>query len=215
MALLPAHCRPACCILAALIGPASACAPSFEQLVGEPSVFQQDDPERRSPREQELNRLALLELMARADQQAQAEPHDPMPVLPVVVARPPSPITPDGVLTQAGLADLLQAGPHAILGLTDWAPARQQDRALGLVLGTPNYGDEIIQQLGLRTGDIIRQVNGESVLLPDAFMRAWDALASADQIEIVYLRDGVSFTLTLPVEPPTHAHGAEAVGRQR
>lgn len=207
--------RPASCLLAALLCAAPACAPSFEQLVGESGGLEGDDQERRDPREQELNRLALLELMARADQQAEAEPQDPIAALPVVVAVPPSAITPEGRLTQAALAELLEAGPHAILGLTEWTPARQQDRAFGLVLGTPNYGEEIIARLGLRTGDVIRQVNGESVLLPDAFMRVWDGLASVDAIEIVYLRDGESRTLIVPVEPPAHADGSASVGLQR
>jgi hypothetical protein len=182
----------------------SGCAPSFNQLVGQSGGLEEDEPERRDPREQELNRQALQVLVerSRAEELAENASPDPLAALPVVVALPPSAITPEGELSQRALMDLLAAGPHAILGLTEWTPARQQDRAFGLTLGTPNYGQDIVARIGLRTGDVIRQVNGESVLIPDAFMRAWDGLNTADVIEIVYIRDGETRTITLPIEPP-------------
>lgn len=191
----------------ALAATVTACAPSFSQLVASGGGLEAESDE-VDPREQQRFDEALQELRRRADERAAAAalnpgPTNPMDALPIVVAAPPSPWTDDGRLRRFALDQLIDAGPHAVLALAEWTPVRQQDRAIGLELRNPRYASELLAAIGLRDGDVIRSVNGESVLLPDAFVRAWEGLADCQSITINIERGGTPVSLTLEVEDGT------------
>ena len=182
-----------------------ACAPSFSQLVTNGGGLETESDE-IDPREQQRFAEALQELQQRARERAAAaasapaDATDPLQSLPVVVAAPPSPWTDDGRLRRTALNELLESGPHAVLGLAEWPPVRQQDRAIGLELRSPRYAPDVLASIGLQDGDVVRSVNGESVLLPDAFVRAWEGLADCETITIDIERGGTPISLTLRVE---------------
>ncbi|MGQ0566909.1 MAG: type II secretion system protein N [Gemmobacter sp.] len=82
------------------------------------------------------------------------------------------------------------AGYIAGLGLT---PAPQ-----GYLLGTQTDGS--LQQAGLRPGDLVTAVNGQTPGDPDRDLAILDAVAAAGTAVLQVTRDGQPLTLTVPLE---------------
>jgi hypothetical protein len=157
--------------------------------------------------EAEANRAALLELRDRGAARRAAEPASEgsaaatqVPTLPTVVLRPdtgPPALTPDGALRREAVVAFHERGPHALLGAVELLPAPGGG---AFQLGTIDARDgAFVTSAGLRTGDVVRRVNGHGIVDPDAFLAAWDGIVDADELVVVGERDGQPLELRWPI----------------
>lgn len=155
----------------------------------------QQGPAESNDREAELNQQALLELRERGAAEraaaAQADAARAVPELPTQVLRPitgPPALTPAGDLRRDAVVAFHALGPHALLGAVELIPAQRDGSTIGFTLGQIQPGGAFISEAGLQTGDIVRRVNGRSIVLPDDFMEVFDTLPEADELVVDVLR---------------------------
>lgn len=158
--------------------------------------------EGRTEHERELNRAALEELRERAVD-APERPTEPNDGLAVVVLEPerPSALTEAGALKRSAVLEFLELGPHALLGAVTLEPARTQSgSAQGFRIAELHEGSAFLTEAGLQRGDIVSEVNGRSILLPDAFIEVWEGMADAPELRVDVLRDGEELVLEWPID---------------
>lgn len=176
----------------------SACAPNFAHTRDEEADTVLGG-EGRAPAEREANRAALMEIQSRETPQRPEAINDAPPV---VVLRPerPSALDDNGALRRTAVDAFLAQGPHAVLGAAALAPARNgAGSVLGFRIESINADGAFLTAAGLQPGDVITKVNGQSIVLPDQFMDAWEAMDDADELRVEVLRDGEEMVLEWPI----------------
>ena len=164
------------------------------------------DTERERAEEAEANRLALATLMERARQRAAETPAEDEPPrnLEVVVLEPPSTTwNDDGSLRSDAVDAFFLRGPHAILGALEFEVVHLDGRPLGYRVNRFAPHGRWIEDAGVATGDVITHVNGHQLIVPEAFLAAWETLPEVDAIAIRIWRDGTHVELAWPVRDPT------------
>lgn len=194
-------------VFAAFAGLA-ACSGPAEVADDRPiAIVSSGDPS--DPREQEQNLDALHELLDRAREadanqvEAMNADEDGVPVgLPVEVLGPPSDpaLTEEGALRRRHVDAFVAEGPHALLGVVTFEPARSESGdMLGFRIASIADDGAFVSDGGLQSGDVVRSVNGRSIVMPDAFIEVFDGLETADALTVEVLRDGQPLTFSWPI----------------
>lgn len=152
----------------------------------------------------ERNRAALRELMARQSERSDADSDTPppraLPELPVEVVRPSShALTEDGQLRRGGVLAFVDQGPHAVLGAAVLLPARDESGVIGFEVSEIHPSGRWIVEAGVQEGDVVRGVNGRSIVMPDEFMAVFESLSESDEIVVDLLRAGQELQLVFPI----------------
>lgn len=167
-----------------------------------PQQAASDASDGASDREADLNQQALIELRERgaaeraedaAEEAARAVPDLPTQVL-TPLTGPPA-LTPAGDLRRDAVVAFHARGPHALLGAVELIPAQREGSTIGFTIGAVHPSGTFVTAAGLETGDIVRRVNGRSVVLPDDFMEVFDALPEADELVLDVLRGAAEMEL--------------------
>ncbi|MFP7722897.1 type II secretion system protein N [Lysobacter sp. A3-1-A15] len=90
--------------------------------------------------------------------------------------------------------------PAALLQQAGLRPRMREGRVDGYTL-IPRGGDTVLRQAGLRAGDVLVAVNGNT-LTPERLGELESDLAGRDAVELTVLRDGSTRTLTLRTPTP-------------
>ncbi len=170
----------------------TACAPSMQTMQGS-HVF--DELPRTEAEEQARNQEALDSLLAQAEANAGDEHYDAPVVIPLRLEPTTAEALNEETVRRSALDAFLRSGPYSVFGVVSLVPARADGVLLGFQIEDVFQGGEYIIEGGLERGDIVRTVNGTSVLNPDDVMVIWDDLAEATSLDVVYLRGGVEQTL--------------------
>lgn len=182
----------------------AACAPNFAHTRDD-SADTVLGGEGRAPAEREANRAALMEIQSRETPERPEVMNDAPPV---VVLRPetPSALDANGALRRTAVDAFLAEGPHAVLGAAALVPARNASGSvLGFRIEAITSDGAFLTAAGLQTGDVVTKVNGQSIVLPDQFMSAWEAMDDADRLRVEVLRDGDELVLEWPIAEDTDA----------
>jgi len=83
--------------------------------------------------------------------------------------------------------EVIQRGPQALISSVRVAPARRNGQFIGFTL-TEIHSDSPLRY-ALRTGDIVKKVNDESIERPEHFMRTWSLVARSSELWILIERD--------------------------
>lgn len=170
--------------------------------------FVRDSAAHREPTDLDANQAALDELIRRRraaiaagdGAPREAEPsqieRNRVPDLPVQSVRPWDGATDaDGALRRAAVRDFVNNGPHAILGVVTVSPAREGDRMLGYRLDAVAPAGTFLMDAGLQLGDVVREINGQSLSMPDVFLRTFRDAPNRDSLDVQVVRDGQPLTL--------------------
>jgi len=198
--------RPAAVL--ALCAALAACSAPAEVSDDRPQVtVSSGDPS--DPREQERNLDALHELLDRAREvdasevEAMNADSDGMPVgLPVEVLGPPADpaLTDDGALRRRHVDAFVEQGPHALLGVVTFEPARNASGdMLGFRIVSISDDGAFVTDGGLQSGDVVRSVNGRSIVMPDVFIEVFEGLTDADALTVEVQRGETPITFSWPI----------------
>ena len=160
------------CVLAFGVG---ACSPSFESYVG-PSGF--DNSASMNPEQREENREAFEELlqMAREDDSDDEPREDDAAVVEVplhfeqVSVDSNVEVSQSDTIRRSSVDALLTQGPHAVLGVVLAEPYRNGGSLVGYEVSDVYRGGEFVLEGGIERGDVIRSVNGVSIVSPEDVM---------------------------------------------
>jgi len=185
----------ALCVALSLVASACGAATGIPEWARD-EVDPQDA--RMLEREREANAAALETLIARTqarhDAAAAEVEAERLPDLPMEVVLPHENTHAQdrdpGTVLRSTLQSLHDDGPHAVLGAIVVAPSRTASSLVGFRVEDLNPDAEWLASSGIRRGDVIQQVNGRQIVMPDAFMQVWNALPTVDRVEVVLLRDG-------------------------
>ena len=96
------------------------------------------------------------------------------------------------------LLDRVLATPSDVMRLGRARPHQENGKVVGFKLtGLRDAGP--LTRLGLRSGDVLTQVNGSELTTPDSALAAYAKLREADELTIVLLRNGQPRTLVYSV----------------
>lgn len=162
---------------------AVACAPPPPQMPADEGF---GEPAPTTSAERERNLAALQELQSRArERRADAERQQE-----ALWAQVRSNLE-GGFVTRAHLDQLLDLGPQRFLQDVQLVPALDAEGdAVGFRVAALSAEAARLGGQGLAVDDVLIAVNGESILRPEAFFDAWEALRSADEVALSLLRDG-------------------------
>ncbi|HKU42047.1 MAG TPA: hypothetical protein VJR89_28005 [Polyangiales bacterium] len=105
-----------------------------------------------------------------------------------------------GVIPRDALKAELGRGIGRFLQQVRAEPVVSRGRFLGWRLMTlfPSRSD--VHVSGIKAGDVVRRVNGQSVERPEDFKALWDTLAEATQLVLEIERDGESSTVRYTIQ---------------
>lgn len=89
--------------------------------------------------------------------------------------------------------------PAALLGQSGLVPQQQDGRIKGYSI-VPRGNEALLQQAGLRAGDIVTAVNGNA-LTPERMAELQDELQGGDEATLTIERDGQTQTIQLRTKP--------------
>jgi type II secretory pathway component PulC len=104
-----------------------------------------------------------------------------------------------GTISRRDLDELLAHGPAPILAMVLTEPHRRAGRFVGFRIVAFPAGDPTA--VDLRTGDVILAINGRRIERPEHYFEVFEALKTADEIELRLEREGRDQTLTYPIVP--------------
>lgn len=113
-----------------------------------------------------------------------------------VTVAPPSTQDDSFTIPRAELLSALERGPSWLIQKVTVRPVLLDRQFYGFQLVSLFPEDPALQTLPIQVGDIVQQVNGQSIERPDQFMRAWESLTSADVLSIRVIRDGRPLMIT-------------------
>lgn len=93
------------------------------------------------------------------------------------------------------------SGPQALEDIAFASPYVQEGRFLGFRL-RPGRDQQLLQQIGLTSGDVITEVNGHRLDGPMQGLASLRELQHADQIKVRVLRDGAEIPLAFSLGRP-------------
>lgn len=161
----------------------SGCATSMQSMRGNNSF--ETDSVTAEEREE-----ALASLLAQADANAGQQNYDAPLEIPLRLEPTTAEVLVENMLYRSAVDRFLNYGPYIVFGVVSLLPARNNGQLLGYLIDDVYEGGEYILASGLQRGDIVRTVNGISVLNPDDIMVLWEQLEEAETLDIVYLREG-------------------------
>ena len=83
----------------------------------------------------------------------------------------------------------LERGPSWLIQNVTVRPVLMDRQFYGFQL-VSLFPDQPERRLPIQVGDIVQQVNGQSIERPDQFMSAWESLSATDVLSIRVVRDG-------------------------
>ena len=96
-------------------------------------------------------------------------------------------------LSRVKFDEVIQRGPQALISSVRVAPARRNGNFIGFKL-TEIHPNSPLRHT-LRTGDIVKKVNDESIERPEHFMRTWSLVARSKELWILIERDQHEMTM--------------------
>lgn len=118
------------------------------------------------------------------------------PAAPALVASPGEPVALDRTLTREDVERRLAAEIPRILGETALRPISEDGRVIGLQLVRVAQGT-LLTELGLRPGDVLRQINGTPTDSLPALMGLWTRLQGESELRATVVRDGRPLELSV------------------
>jgi len=95
---------------------------------------------------------------------------------------------PQGQLNRAAFSQVLKAGPQRFIASLRVDAHLKEGRFVGFRLLQFLPNSSLINNGAVRPGDVILSVNKERLERPDQFMRIWEKLEEAQQLEVLLLR---------------------------
>jgi general secretion pathway protein C len=128
-------------------------------------------------------------------------PAPPPPVQPAVPAAPPAaapedPRTPPRTMERAAVERRLADEIPRILAETAIVPVMEEGRVAGVQIARMPEGS-LLTDAGLRTGDVIREVNGTVIDGMGTLIGLWTRLQTATELRAVVLRNGQPVSLVV------------------
>jgi general secretion pathway protein C len=149
----------------------------------------------RDGRTEELRLTSAAPLPAAPRAQApEAAPR----LLPSVVAAPGEPVAMQRSLSREDVQRRLSAEIPRILGETALRPVSEDGRVVGLQIVKVASGT-LLTELGLRSGDVLTQINGTPTDSLPALMALWGRLQGESALRASVLRDGRSVQLSVDI----------------
>jgi type II secretory pathway component PulC len=97
------------------------------------------------------------------------------------------------VITRAELEAQLRAGAQSFIQKVRVRPSFRGGRFIGWrVLAYQGPGP-------IRTGDVVKRVNGEELERPEQFMKAWNGLRGRTELVLELIRSGKPLSLRFPI----------------
>lgn len=112
-----------------------------------------------------------------------------LPTTPALVAAPGQPVALDRTLSREDVERRLAAEIPRILGETALRPVSEDGRVTGLQLVRVAQGT-LLTELGLRPGDVLKEINGTPTDSLPALMGLWSRLQGESALRATVLRDG-------------------------
>ena len=105
-----------------------------------------------------------------------------------------------GVLKRAELTPILDKRLGAFLRNVETAPTMRAGQFVGFRLVKFFPGNATMAAVDLGPGDIVTGINGMPIGRPEQALRVWQALRTAGQLKVDYLRDGAPLSLEYLIE---------------
>ena len=99
-------------------------------------------------------------------------------------------------LSRAVVDAVLREGPGRFLQGIITEPVRADGAFIGFRLARFFPGDPRFEDVDLRRGDVVIEVNGVRIERPEHLMEVWHGLAEAEELTVHYLRSGFHRTFT-------------------
>ncbi len=112
-------------------------------------------------------------------------------------SRQPTPSGEQSGLTRAALDEVLAAGPAALLGMVETAPVQQRGQFVGFKIVAFKDGPPTV--IDLRVGDVLLAVNGRRIERPGDYFEVFQALQTAEVLQLVVLRGARQQVLDYPI----------------
>lgn len=136
-------------------------------------------------------------------------------LLPALLATPKTPPVPasqappvaaderliESVLTRAEVAPILEQGPQRVVAAVEVSPHLERGRFVGFRILRFRSDGPFADVRSLQPGDVVVRVNRESLERPEQFMRAWEVVKQADELEIEVLRGDQRFVFRWRIVP--------------
>lgn len=121
---------------------------------------------------------------------------------PVITQTPPQDgIVAAGQISKAQLAQTVAKGPQQFIAGLQVRPVMQGKRFRGFELTGIRPQSPLAGSVHIRPGDVIISVNGAPVERPDQFMKLWDALPTAKQVDVKLRRAGHAMVYRWTITP--------------
>ncbi len=161
----------------------------------ETELFQPWNDYAKKVAEQETKQVALPgEPSQGASQEADQESFPPFPEW--VLCEEGKGCRVDKVILARYLGDLGRLGRSARV-------IPNYDREMGTYAGFKLVGvrpDSLYRAIGIRSGDIVLQVNGQELSTPAKALGIWDSLAGATQVKLALMRQGQPYEIVITIE---------------
>ena len=108
---------------------------------------------------------------------------------------------PQGQLSRATLSQVLKAGPQRFIASLRVNAHLKERRFIGFQLIEFLPNSSLINNGAVRPGDVIISVNKERLERPDQFMRIWEKLEKAQQLEVLLLRGAQRYRYRWTISP--------------
>lgn len=116
------------------------------------------------------------------------------------------------------LERVLDAGPGALLQHVPLLPVMSEGerrRFVGYRIGAVFDNSPTVLRYGVRPGDLLHSVNGQTIATPDQMMRVFAGLRTATEVQVSVVREGQRLDLRWPViESPRGAKPRPATAGQ-